>query len=199
MFAPADLLAAGVFACVCFLAPGPQPLRLAAIAATGGLRAAWPMMIGTGLGFASMLSALGLGLAWPLQASGQFRSLLAMAGFFWIVWLAFRIAIAPPPPEPAPAPPPGVLAAVAAQWSTPKAWLLAVAALGAFLPAEAGGDGRQPRSRAAVRRRLAALSAAVGAGRGAARGGCCPLRAASAPPAMALGVLLAASVLPLPR
>jgi threonine/homoserine/homoserine lactone efflux protein len=198
MFAPADLLAAGVFACVCFLAPGPQPLRLAAIAATGGLRAAWPMMIGTGLGFASMLSALGLGLAWPLQASGQFRSLLAMAGFFWIVWLAFRIAIAPPPPEPAPAPPPGVLAAVAAQWSTPKAWLLAVAALGAFLPAEAEVMGASLV--------LALLFAAVSLpclllwalGGGAAR------RLLSSPrgfraASVALGVLLAASVLPLPR
>lgn len=198
MFAPADLLAAGMFACVCFLTPGPQLLRLAAIAATGGLRAAWPMMIGTGLGFASLLLVLGLGLAWPLQASGQVRSLLAMAGFFWIVWLAFRIATAPPPPEPPTTPPPGAMAAAAAQWSNPKAWLLAVAALGAFLP-----PGAEVMRASLV---LALLVAVVSLPCLLlwALGGAALRRLLSSPRAfrtasVALGALLAASVLPLPR
>ncbi|MCS6931649.1 MAG: LysE family translocator [Acetobacteraceae bacterium] len=134
MLAPMDLLAAAVFAVASSITPGPNVLMVAAASASGGLRAALPMMLGISVGFPAMLVALGLGLAVPVQASAQVRGLLSMAAFLWIVWLAFRIATAPMPGEAEARPPMGFLGAAGFQWVNPKAWLIAVAALGAFVP-----------------------------------------------------------------
>jgi threonine/homoserine/homoserine lactone efflux protein len=156
------------------------------------------MMLGITLGFPAMLAALGLGLALPAQSSAQVRGALTMVSLLWILWLAFRIATAPMPGEPAARPPMGFLGAVGFQWVNPKAWLIAVAALGGFVPP--GADF------VAGSLVLALLFAAVSLP--------CLLvwawfgvalrRVLSSPPAfrafsVAIGVLLAASVLPLLR
>lgn len=198
MMAGMDLLAATAFAIASSITPGPNVLMVAAASAGHGLRGAWPMMLGITLGFPAMLVALGLGLAVPVQASGQFRGVLTMVAFLWIVWLAFRIATAPMPGEPSARPPMGFLGAVGFQWVNPKAWLVAVAALGALVPA--GMD------LATGGLLLAVLFAAVSlpcllvwAGFGVAL-----RRVLSSPRAfrafsVAMGALLAASVLPLLR
>lgn len=198
MMAGMDLLAAVAFAIAASVTPGPNVLMVAAASAGHGLRGAWPMMLGITLGFPAMLVALGLGLAVPVQASAQVRGFLTMAAFLWIVWLAFRIAIAPMPGEPKARPPMGFLGAVGFQWVNPKAWLIAVAALGAFVP-----PGIDLATGGAL---LALLFAAVSlpcllvwAGFGVAL-----RRVLSSPRAfrafsVAMGVLLAASVLPLLR
>jgi threonine/homoserine/homoserine lactone efflux protein len=196
MMSAMDILAAAGFAIASSITPGPNVLMVAAAAGGHGLRGAWPMMLGITLGFPAMLVALGLGLALPVQSSAQLRGLLTMAAFCWIVWLAFRIATAPMPGEQAARPPMGFLGAVGFQWVNPKAWLVAVAALGAFVPA-----GMDLAAGGAV---LALLFAAVSlpcllvwAGFGVAL-----RRVLSSPPAfrafsVAMGALLAASVLPL--
>lgn len=198
MLGPMDLLAAALFAIASSITPGPNVLMVAAAAGAHGLRGAWPMMLGISLGFPAMLVAIGLGLAAPAQASAQFRGFLTMAAFLWIVWLAFRIATAPMPGAASSRPPMGFLGAVGFQWVNPKAWLVAVAALGAFIPP--GADF------VAGSLVLAVLFAAVSlpcllvwAGFGAAL-----RRVLSSPRAfrafsVAMGVLLAASVLPLLR
>lgn len=198
MMAGMDLLAATAFAIASSITPGPNVLMVAAASAGHGLRGAWPMMLGISLGFPAMLVALGLGLAVPVQASGQFRGVLTMVAFLWIVWLAFRIATAPMPGEPSSRPPMGFLGAAGFQWVNPKAWLVAVAALGALVPA-----GMDLATGGLV---LALLFAAVSlpcllvwAGFGVAL-----RRVLSSPRAfrafsVAMGALLAASVLPLLR
>jgi len=198
MMSGMDILAATVFAIASSITPGPNVLMVAAAAGGHGLRGAWPMMLGITLGFPAMVVALGLGLALPVQGGGQVRGLLTMAAFLWIVWLAFRIATAPMPGEPATRPPMGFLGAVGFQWVNPKAWLVAVAALGAFVPA-----GMDLATGGAL---LAVLFAAVSlpcllvwAGFGLAL-----RRVLSSPRAfrvfsVAMGLLLAASVLPMLR
>jgi threonine/homoserine/homoserine lactone efflux protein len=196
MMAGMDLLPAIGFAIAASITPGPNVLMVAASAAGHGVRGAWPMMLGITLGFPAMLLALGLGLAVPAEASTRLRGVLTMVAFLWILWLAFRIAIAPMPGEPTARPPMGFLGAVGFQWVNPKAWLVAVAALGALVPA-----GMDLATGGAI---LALLFAVVSlpclllwAGFGMAL-----RRVLSSPRAfrmfsIAMGALLAASVLPL--
>jgi threonine/homoserine/homoserine lactone efflux protein len=133
-----DLLPAIGFAIAASITPGPNVLMVAAAAAGHGLRGAMPMMLGISLGFPAMIVVLGLGLAGPVHASPGFRNFLTTVAVLWIAWLALRIATAPQPGEPDSRPPMGFVGAVGFQWVNPKAWLVAISALGAFVPEGAG-------------------------------------------------------------
>jgi threonine/homoserine/homoserine lactone efflux protein len=133
-----DLLPVLGFAIAASITPGPNVLMVAAAAAGVGLRGAVPMMLGISLGFPAMIVVLGLGLAMPADGSPQIRNGLTTVAVLWIAWLALRIATAPRPGDPAARPPMGFLGAAGFQWVNPKAWLVAIAALGAFVPEDAG-------------------------------------------------------------
>jgi len=133
-----DLLPVLGFAIAASITPGPNVLMVAAAAAGVGLRGAVPMMLGISLGFPAMIVVLGLGLAVPADGSPRIRNVLTTVAVLWIAWLALRIATAPRPGDAAARPPMGFLGAAAFQWVNPKAWLVAIAALGAFVPEDAG-------------------------------------------------------------
>ena len=198
MMAGMDLLAVIGFAIAASITPGPNVLLVASAAAGHGLRGPMPMMLGVSLGFPAMLVVLGLGLAVPVEGNPAVRTALTTVAMLWIAWLAFRIATAPLPGEPAARPPLGFLGAVGFQWVNPKAWLIAVAAIGAFVPAGAGlAPGAL--SLAAVFALVSMPCLLVWAAFGVAM-----RRVLSSPRAfrvfsVAMGVLLAASLLPLLR
>jgi threonine/homoserine/homoserine lactone efflux protein len=116
--------------------PGPNVLMVAAAAAGHGIRATAPHMLGITIGFGGMILLVGLGAAAPLAASPALHAVLKWAGAAWLLWLAWKIATAPPPGEGKSAPPLGIVGAALFQWVNPKAWMLTAAAIATFTKPE---------------------------------------------------------------
>ena len=120
------------FALVGSVTPGPNVLMVAAAAASVGLRGVLPHMLGITFGFAAMLLIVGLGLAGPLAASPAVHGVLKFIAAAWLLWLSWKIATAPPPGEGPARPPMGFVQAALFQWVNPKAWMLAGAAMAGY-------------------------------------------------------------------
>ena len=127
----ASLLSMAGFAVAMYITPGPNNLMLASSAATFGLRAAVPHMLGIGIGFTLMLVIVCSGLASLLLAWPIVLPAMRWAGAVWIGLLAWKIATAPP----SSAGGGRVMSfggAMAFQWVNPKGWLIAFSAAGLF-------------------------------------------------------------------
>jgi threonine/homoserine/homoserine lactone efflux protein len=184
------------FAIAASVTPGPNVLMVAAGAAGHGVRAVLPHMLGITFGFAAMILLVGLGLAGPMAASATLHGALQVVAAVWMLWLAWKIGTAPPPGEGPARPPMGFVQAALFQWVNPKAWMVAGAAIAGYTQA---GAPLVPQVAAIALFFLAismpCLLAWAGLGAGT-------RRLLRSPRALrrfniAMGVLLAASVLPL--
>ena len=136
------LIAASLFSFVSSITPGPNNMMMLASGVNFGFRRSVPHWLGICGGFTFMLSAVGLGLHTLLAEHPALYDILRYAGAAYLVWMAWRLAsaTAAPADEDAPASearPLGVLGAAAFQWVNPKAWVMAVTAMSAYLPARA--------------------------------------------------------------
>ena len=186
------------FAVAASITPGPNTLMVGAMSAAGGWRGTLPAMLGISLGFMALLMVAALGLAAPLAASPTLQAALRWAGVAWLLYLAWKIGRAPAP-EPGVAPRGyGFLGDAGFQWVNPKAWTVALAAVPAFaLPGEGAlATGLRIALVFGVVS-LPCLAVWAGIGQGAGR----LLRTPRAWRRfnLAMGLLLAASVLPLLR
>ena len=184
------------FARVASVTPGPNNLMIAANAAAHGVRATVPMALGIMFGFGVMITLVGFGLGAALGQAPVVASGLRIGAVIWLLWLAWQIGTAPAPEAGDTRPLMGFLAAALFQWVNPKAWLLAIGANAAYI---------DPRT--AMLPQIAVISGVfvlvappsmlpwVLLGRSAARllGTGTKLRVFN----IAMGLLLAASVLPL--
>src|SRR3569832_373328 len=122
-----------VFAAVASITPGPNNLMMMASGATFGLKRTVPHMAGVVLGFGAMTLAVGLGLAELLKASPILFAVLRWAAAAYILYIAWRMVtakgagVAMTDEHPM-----SFLGAVAFQWVNPKAWVMAVAAVGTY-------------------------------------------------------------------
>ncbi|NNU81577.1 LysE family translocator [Halovulum dunhuangense] len=132
---PEILSALIAFAFVTSITPGPNNLMLMASGANFGLRRTVPHMLGIGIGFMVMVVGVGLGVMrlfeiWP---AGQDALIVASVGY--LLWLAWKIArAAPPEPGAAGGRPLTFLQAAGFQWVNPKAWAMALSAVGLYAP-----------------------------------------------------------------
>ena len=132
------------FAIAMYITPGPNNAMLAASAASYGMRATVPHMLGIACGFAFMMAVVTAGLASAVLAWPLLLPLMRWGGAAWLLVLAWKIANAPAPEaQPSGTHPSGkrgrVLGfggAAAFQWVNPKGWLIAVAAAGMFIRPE---------------------------------------------------------------
>jgi threonine/homoserine/homoserine lactone efflux protein len=124
------------FAIAGSVTPGPNVLMVAAATAGHGVRAVVPHMLGITVGFGAMILLVGLGAAGPLAASPALHAALRWVGAAWLLWLAWMIASAPPPGEAESRPPLGLVGAALFQWVNPKAWMLTAAAITTFTKPE---------------------------------------------------------------
>jgi threonine/homoserine/homoserine lactone efflux protein len=136
------LIAASLFSFVSSITPGPNNMMMLASGVNFGFRRSVPHWLGICGGFTFMLCAVGLGLHTLLAEHPALYDILRYAGAAYLVWMAWRLAsaTAAPADEDAPASearPLGVLGAAAFQWVNPKAWVMAVTAMSAYLPAQA--------------------------------------------------------------
>ena len=125
------------FAISMYVTPGPNNVMLAASAASFGVRATLPHMLGIGLGFTLMLLVVAAGFATVLPASALPLWPMRWAGALWMAWLAWKIATAPPTGDAR-----GRLmslpGAMAFQWINPKAWIIALGAATLFVRPDEG-------------------------------------------------------------
>ena len=138
------LIAASLFSFVSSITPGPNNMMMLASGVNFGFRRSVPHWLGICGGFTFMLCAVGLGLHTLLADHPALYDVLRYAGSAYLVWMAWRLATATAVPtsqeDDAPkseARPLGVWAAAAFQWVNPKAWVMAVTAMSAYLPARA--------------------------------------------------------------
>ncbi len=120
------------FAIAGSVTPGPNVLMVAAAAAGHGIGRVMPHMLGITFGFSAMIAIVGLGLAGPLAASPTVHGVLQLVAIVWLLWLAWKIATAPPPGEGQARPPMNFVQAALFQWVNPKAWMVAGAAIAGY-------------------------------------------------------------------
>ena len=145
------LIAAGLFAVVSSVTPGPNNTMLMASGVNFGFRRSQRHLWGVNLGFTFMLLCVGLGLHSVLDRFPQFYDVLRYVGSAYMLWIAWKLASAKPAAPSASANadattpaasgqgrPMGFLAAAAFQWVNPKAWVMAVTCMSTYLAPTAG-------------------------------------------------------------
>ena len=136
---PDQAFAFAAFALVAAGTPGPSNTLLVATGARVGVLRGLPALLGQGAGMALMLFVVGLGLGALVLAQPVLLGLVRWSGVVFLLWLAWRIALSrghvvvQPDTRPL-----GFLGMVAFQWLNPKALLIATSAAATF--ADAGTD-----------------------------------------------------------
>jgi threonine/homoserine/homoserine lactone efflux protein len=143
MLTLASLSALGVFAFVSSITPGPNNLMLMTSGTNFGFRRTLPHLLGVAIGFVLMLLVVGAGVGAAFQAIPGASLALKGASAAYLLYLAYRIAVAgPPSTEGRPgARPLTFLQAAAFQWVNPKAWTMALTAVAVYVPGENGALG----------------------------------------------------------
>lgn len=131
------LIALAAFAFVTSITPGPNNLMLMASGANFGFHRTIPHMLGVGLGFVLMVMLVGLGVIQMFEAYPMGYILLKSASLAYLLYLAWKIATASPPSEAGETGVPMTfLQAAIFQWVNPKAWAMALTAIGAYTPSQ---------------------------------------------------------------
>ncbi len=128
------------FAFVTSVTPGPNNMMLLASGVNFGVRRTVPHMLGISLGHAVMVFLVGLGLAGIFKAWPPALTVLKLVSVAYMLWLAWKIALAGAPGAgKAAARPMTFLQAAAFQWVNPKAWAMALGAVAAYVPVPSVG------------------------------------------------------------
>ncbi len=121
------------FAFVTSITPGPNNLMLMASGANFGFRGSLWHMLGINAGFASLVFVAGLGLASLVAAFPVSQTVLKVVATGYMLWLAWKIALAAAPAKGrVGGQPMTLLQAAAFQWVNPKAWAMALGAVSAY-------------------------------------------------------------------
>lgn len=124
----------------CFVSsitPGPNNLMLLASGVRFGFLRSIPHILGIGLGFASLLGGIALGLGALLHAVPELIWGLKLLGGGYMLWLAWRIATAPGfEAGKGAARSMRSIEAAAFQWVNPKAWMMGITAMTTYTSSE---------------------------------------------------------------
>lgn len=127
------------FVVVTSVTPGPNNTLLLAIGLNHGVRRGMPFLLGIVVGFAVLTLSAGLGLAALVQAMPGAALALRYCGAAYLLWLAWRIATTSPGRMGDGARGlPGFRDGAVLQWFNPKAWMMALTAVGVFAAAPHG-------------------------------------------------------------
>lgn len=131
-----ELSAFFLFALVASITPGPSNVLLTTVGAQIGIIRGLPTLIGTALGTGLILFIVGVGLGISILENEMLLFTLRAIGMAAILWLAWVIATSPVPDgntRPESALKFGFLTALLLQWINPKAWIVSVSIVGAFM------------------------------------------------------------------
>ncbi len=116
--------------------PGPNNLMVLASGVNYGYRATLPHIFGINIGFSIMLAVMALGLGAVFLAEPRLQTILKVVGVAYMLWLAWRIAMASGVGEgEAAGRPLTFLQGAAFQWVNVKAWMMVLGAISVYAPA----------------------------------------------------------------
>jgi threonine/homoserine/homoserine lactone efflux protein len=129
-------LSMAAFALAASISPGPVNIVALGSGARHGLRASLAHVAGATLGFCLLLVLVGLGvhqlmLRWPLLGTA-----LHWGGVGFLLYMAWKLASDNGQLNSEQQPAPSAWHGAAMQWLSPKAWLAAVAGMGAYTAGE---------------------------------------------------------------
>lgn len=124
------------FAVVSSITPGPNNLMLLASGANFGFKRTLPHMFGISIGHSVMVFLVGVGIKQIFDLYPVTYTVLKVASVIYLLYLAIKIASNRTPPNQmnSRAKPFTFLQAAAFQWVNPKAWAMALTALGVYAP-----------------------------------------------------------------
>lgn len=128
-----QIVAFYAFAFVAAVTPGPSNVMVAAAGSILGPVRGLPTVAGTSLGMGLLLFCAALGLGQAVAGNPMLMTAMKWAGTAVLLWLAWKIASAGARGRSAEARPVGFFGAALFQWVNPKAWLVAVSSVGAYL------------------------------------------------------------------
>lgn len=130
-------LSMAAFALAASISPGPVNIVALASGVRHGLRASLGHAAGATLGFCALLVLVGSGLHQLLAQWAQLEGLLQAGGVLFLLYMAVRLASDNGALGATHAcAPPSAWCGATMQWLNPKAWLAAVAGVGAYTAAE---------------------------------------------------------------
>lgn len=118
-----------LFTLVAGFTPGPNNLMVATSGVNFGLRRTLPHILGIALGFPVLFFFIGAGLGDLFKTFPLLHLLLKIGGTLYLIWLAWKIALAPATQAKRPNSPLSFWQAAAFQWVNPKAWIMTIAAI----------------------------------------------------------------------
>lgn len=128
------MLAFILFAFVASITPGPTNLIVLSTSARHGWRPCLPIILGAGVGAASLVWVAGAGAS-TLMLPGV-RPLISGLGLCWMLWLAWQIFNSPvaaiDPAKGEEKSELGLVGAALLQWVNPKSWMMAIAVISVF-------------------------------------------------------------------
>jgi threonine/homoserine/homoserine lactone efflux protein len=126
-----------VFAFVTSVTPGPNNLMLLASGVNHGFGRTLPHMLGISIGFSLMLLIVELGAGQALLVYPALTSGIRYVGAAYMLWLAYGIARSGPVGEGKSAGAPlRFWQAALFQWVNPKAWVITMGAMAAYMPVD---------------------------------------------------------------
>lgn len=132
------MMSMAAFALAASISPGPVNVVALSAGAQFGLRPTQWHVLGATVGFVVLLVFTGFGLHEVLQRYPMLTDLIRWAGMAFLIYLAWKLAVDDGRLNvDKPTQPPSFWHGAAMQWLNPKAWLAAVAGMGAFV---ADGD-----------------------------------------------------------
>ena len=130
------LVALVAFAFAGSVSPGPNNTVLWASGMRFGFRRTIPHVLGTALGIGALVVGVAAGIGAVLEAVPEVELALKVVGSAYLLYVAFLVIGSRAVGRTDVSQPPTVLQAIAFQCVNPKAWIFAIAAVGAFLPRE---------------------------------------------------------------
>jgi threonine/homoserine/homoserine lactone efflux protein len=118
--------------------PGPSNVLLTATGAQVGVWRGLPCLLGVGVGMASMMFVVALGLGNVILGHPAVLKGVKWCGALVLCWLAWKIATSRRAGAAAGGSPVGFAGAATFQWVNPKSWLVSASAAATFLDTGAG-------------------------------------------------------------
>ena len=136
--APERAVAFLLFAVVAAGTPGPSNLLLTATGGNVGVRRGLPALLGVSMGMGVMMFAVAFGLGSVVLVYPVVLRALNWVGAAFLLWLAWKIARAGRSDATHGRNAVGFVGAAAFQWINPKSWLVCASAAGAYLDVGSG-------------------------------------------------------------
>ncbi len=127
-----------VFALVGAISPGPVNIVATGAGANYGFRGALPHVLGATLSYTLIVFLVGIGLNQLLIQVPEFSEILQYLGSAFLLWMAWKIAIASPEALQGDklSQPPNMLDGALCQGLNPKAWLVSMSGVSLFVSSQ---------------------------------------------------------------